>query len=161
MVSHSHSHTHKNQKDIEKEKLLKERLDSIKYYETFINETLNVDLNKSIEDREKVLENLENYLELKSNIELLIENKMDSMKTMINLGSECYVKARVQDTSYIYVDIGLGIHVKYTLEEAIKFINEKETFLNKTVENQTKKINQIKTKIDLIQNGLKELKHLE
>ncbi|EGC30884.1 hypothetical protein DICPUDRAFT_83203 [Dictyostelium purpureum] len=151
----------KKQQQLEDQRLQKERIESIKYYEEFINDTLQVDLERVIGEREKIMENLENYLELKSNIELIEENKMESMKTMINLGSECYAKARVPDTKYIYVNIGLGVHVRYTLKEALNFIDEKESFLNTRIETLTKRINQVKTKIDLVQKGIQDLKSLD
>lgn len=40
-------------------------------------------------------------LELKSNINLLQENKMESLKTKINLGSEFYMQAKVYASNNI------------------------------------------------------------
>ncbi|KAF2073250.1 hypothetical protein CYY_005447 [Polysphondylium violaceum] len=144
---------------IENEKLLRERIEYIDYYERFI-QNLHIDLERLMIEREKIAEDIENYSELKSNIELIKENKLNSMKTMINLGLECYVQAKVEDTNSIFIDVGLGIHVKFNLNEGIQFINQKEAYLNVKLDNYTKKINQIKTKIDLMQKGINDLNAL-
>jgi prefoldin subunit 5 len=49
---------------------------------------------------------------------------------MVNLSSEFYVQANVEDTSKIFVHIGLGFHPELTLDEALKFIETKETIMN-------------------------------
>jgi len=59
---------------------------------------------------------------------------------MVNLGSEFYVQAKVPDTSRIYVNVGLGFHVEFSLPEAIAFIDKREEYLNKTIETAGKKI---------------------
>jgi prefoldin subunit 5 len=35
------------------------------------------------------------------------------------------------DTQYIYVNVGFGFHVQFTLEEALGFIEKKEKHLQK------------------------------
>lgn len=87
-------------------------------------------------------------LELKSNIDLLQTNQLSSFKTKINLGNEFYMQAKVYvssneneltnsiyrpDTSRIFVNIGLGFHVEFTLPEALEFVDKKERTLTKYV----------------------------
>ncbi len=86
-------------------------------------------------------------LELKSSIELLQANKVTSMKTMVDLGCDFYMKAKVYefffhhsitslnlnrpDISKIFVLVGLGFHVEFTLPEALAFVDKKEQILSK------------------------------
>jgi prefoldin subunit 5 len=97
------------------------------------------------------------------------------MKTMVNLGSEFYVKAKMYealfhysnwcspDTSRVFVNIGLGFHLEFTVNEAVSFIEEKEKQLNKyfheyllvltdfrNAEELTTKASAIKAKIKLV-----------
>jgi len=122
-------------------------------------------------------------LELRNNIELLKNNQLKEIKTMIDLGSHFYVKAKVSalllmkrerqrtsqifnllncrfDTSRIYVHVGLGFHVEFTLDEALKFIDVKEKHINIYIEELTKKINKIRAQINYMYQGIKELKQM-
>ncbi|KAK9682245.1 hypothetical protein RND81_10G060700 [Saponaria officinalis] len=67
----------------------------------------------------------------KQNIQDLEKNSVTSLKTLINLGSEVYAQEEVPDTRYIFVDVGFGFHVEFTLSEAINFISAKEQWLAK------------------------------
>ncbi|KYR01139.1 prefoldin alpha subunit family protein [Tieghemostelium lacteum] len=139
------------------EEMLKSRMDSVSYYQNFIKEKLQVDLDRSIQNKAKILEDLESYLDLKSNIELIQENQLKEMKTMINLGCECYVKAKVPDTTMINVNVGLDIYVQYSLDDALKFIETREIYLSKQAEQLTTIIYMIQTKIDLILQSINDL----
>jgi hypothetical protein len=95
-------------------------------------------------------------LELRNNIEMLKQNNLKKITTMVNLGSHFYVKTKMYfyfsilflnlfqrsesllfssyspDATRIYVNVGLGFHVEFTLDEALKFIEVKEKYLNKS-----------------------------
>ncbi|KAK9705854.1 hypothetical protein RND81_07G087200 [Saponaria officinalis] len=67
----------------------------------------------------------------KKNIQDLEKNSVTSLKTLINLGSEVYAQGEVPDTRHIFVDVGFGFNVEFTLSEAINFILAKEQWLAK------------------------------
>jgi prefoldin subunit 5 len=75
------------------------------------------------------------------------------MTTMVDVGSECFVQAKMfvlpllsdhmypspdligymfcrEDTSKIFVNVGMGFHAEMTLDEALQFIATKEKELN-------------------------------
>ncbi|EGG24149.1 prefoldin alpha subunit family protein [Cavenderia fasciculata] len=161
---HQHSNSSSGPSPIQQltsAQLQRERVESIEHYKHFITDTLLVDLETFEEKKEELAIELEGYLELKSNIELMIENDMKELKTMMNIGSECYVKAKVYDTSKIFVNIGMGVSVQYTLGEAIEFINKKEDYLNQHIEKYTKKVHSIRGKISLIEKGINDLASLK
>lgn len=72
-------------------------------------------------------------LELRNHILLIKEQKLDTLSTMVNLSSEFFVQAKVEDTSKIFVHVGLGFHPELTLDEALTFIEEKEKLMNECV----------------------------
>jgi len=91
---------------------------------------------------------------------MFLEEDMKEVKTMINLGSEFYVQAKIPDTSRIFVNIGLGFHVEFTLKEALIFIDVKEKHLTKYADDMTEQAAKVKTKIKLMYHGIAELLNL-
>jgi prefoldin subunit 5 len=165
------------------DELHQEREEKIREFEEHIQNKLKVDLEKLLQIRERQYFELSTYLELRNNIELLKNNQLKEIKTMIDLGSHFYVKAKVSalllmkrerqrtsqifnllncrfDTSRIYVHVGLGFHVEFTLDEALKFIDVKEKHINIYIEELTKKINKIRAQINYMYQGIKELKQM-
>eukprot|EP00026_Physarum_polycephalum_P020749 Phypoly_transcript_23533.p1 GENE.Phypoly_transcript_23533~~Phypoly_transcript_23533.p1 ORF type:complete len:158 (+),score=24.35 Phypoly_transcript_23533:26-475(+) len=136
------------------------RAAKITEYENFINTKLMVDLKDVESSRDSLFEQISQYLELKSNITLLQENKLSSMNTKINLGSEFYMQAKVPDTSKIFVNVGLGFHVEFTLPEAIAFIDKKEAALTTKANALTESAGAIRARIKLMYQGIHELRAL-
>lgn len=132
----------------------------IEQYETFVDKRLKPDLVVAIGLRDKVLEQQKVYSDLARNIKLLQEQKLTKLRTMINLGSEVYGQAEVLDATRIFVDIGLGFHAEFTLDEALGFISTKDKMLSKQVEQHTAQVANIKAQIKLVVEGLKELMNL-
>jgi prefoldin subunit 5 len=51
------------------------------------------------------------YRELLCSIKAMQELNQTELKTLVNLGAEFYIRAKVRDPSRIYVDIGLGFYL--------------------------------------------------
>jgi len=129
--------------------------------EQFLDERLKGELERLMKYRETLYEQLSEYLSLRNNIQMLKDRSLKEIRTMMNLGSEFYVQTKVPDTSRIYVNVGLGIHVEYTLDEALTFLNVKERQLNRTADDVTKRIVRVKADIKLVLQALSELMQLE
>lgn len=132
----------------------------IEQYEAFVDKRLKPDLVAAIAQRDKVLEQQKIYSDLAKNIKLLQEQKMTKMRTMINLGSEVYAQAEVPDATRLFVDIGLGFHAEFTLDEALEFISAKDKVLSNQVNQQTAQVANIKAQIKLVVEGIRELMNL-
>ncbi|XP_023691602.1 protein UXT [Paramormyrops kingsleyae] len=130
-------------------------------YETFINEVLKRDLQKVLEQRDDVYEKIAQYLQLKNTIESLQEAGSKELKTEVDLGCNFYVQAHVPDSSMIFVAVGYGFFVEFTLPEALKFIEKKTNQLTKYTEALTKDSAKIKANIRLVLEGLRELQGLK
>lgn len=127
-------------------------------------------------------ERIAQCLELRNNVTLLQEEQQRSLKTMINLGSDFYVQAFVYahpfahehappgalhharasavcrpDTSYMYVNIGLGFHAQMTLDEASAFSTQREAALSESVEALNKRAAQLKARIKIVIGAIDEL----
>eukprot|EP00850_Spirogloea_muscicola_P009131 SM000050S17056 [mRNA] locus=s50:645771:646680:+ [translate_table: standard] len=95
--------------------------------------------------------------DLAKSIGLIQQQKLTRMRSMVSLGSEVYMQADVPDTSRIFVNVGLGFHVEFTLPEAISFAATKEQHLKKRADAQTARIVDLKAQIKLVTEGIREL----
>ncbi|XP_038060711.1 protein UXT-like [Patiria miniata] len=132
-------------------------------YEKFVNEVLRRDLQRVLEERDKIYEQAAHYLQLKTTIDKLQEANLakDGLKTKVDLGCNFYVQANIPDATRIYILVGFGFFVEFTLPEALKFIDKKCKHLTSLSDKLTKDSAEIKANIKLVYEGLRELQHLE
>jgi prefoldin subunit 5 len=98
-------------------------------YETFISDALQRDLQKVLDHRDKVYEQLSVYLQLRHVIERLQETNHSELYMQVDLGCNFFVDTVVPDTSRIYVALGYVFFLELTLAEALKFIDRKSSLL--------------------------------
>nr|XP_033780132.1 protein UXT isoform X1 [Geotrypetes seraphini]XP_033780140.1 protein UXT isoform X1 [Geotrypetes seraphini]XP_033780151.1 protein UXT isoform X1 [Geotrypetes seraphini] len=98
-------------------------------YEKFINEVLQRDLSKVLEQRDEVNKTIAEYLQLKNTLERLQELDDKALKTEVDLGCNFFVCAEVPDSSRIFMAVGYGFFAELTLEEALRFIEKKSKLL--------------------------------
>eukprot|EP00007_Cunea_sp_BSH-02190019_P001356 CAMPEP_0174244794 /NCGR_PEP_ID=MMETSP0417-20130205/36678_1 /TAXON_ID=242541 /ORGANISM="Mayorella sp, Strain BSH-02190019" /LENGTH=149 /DNA_ID=CAMNT_0015324519 /DNA_START=28 /DNA_END=474 /DNA_ORIENTATION=+ len=125
------------------------REEKIHQYEVFINDRLKVDLEHTLAQRETIYKTISEYLKLKNNLELIQAENLSKLKALVNLGADCFVQAKVPDTTYVYVHIGLGFHCQFTLDEAIEFIGKREAHLSEQAEELSVKSAEISARIKL------------
>ena len=65
--------------------------------------------------------------------------------------------ARRPDTSWVYVDVGLGFHAQMTPAEAIAFSTRREAKLNEAAEARTERAAQLKAQIKLTIGAIDEI----
>lgn len=136
--------------------------EKIQQYEHFLSNVLRQDLKEELERRDKLFEDIANHSQLKQTIDcILLANCDEGLRTQVDLGSNFYVQAHVPDVSHIYVNVGLGIHIELTLEEAQTFIDKRLKILNKKVQQSTKKSAKIKGDIKYVYELLKQLQGLD
>jgi len=126
-------------------------------FEKFIEERLKVDLQNVSKAQDKLQAQLGTLRDLRNTIVIIQKGHMDELTTMVDLGSQFYVQALIPDTSRIYVEVGLGFHVEYTLDEALSFIAKKECYLNEFAESLNQKGVNIKSHIQQMYEGIAEL----
>ncbi|XP_041459176.1 protein UXT homolog [Lytechinus variegatus] len=131
-------------------------------YERFVNEVLRKDLEKVLASRDEIFSQIAEYLQLKTTIEKIQETgyENEELKTQIDLGCNFYAQAKVQDPSMIFVHVGFGFFVEFTLKEALKFIDKKTKHLTQYSEKLTQDSAKIKAHIKLVYEGLREIQNL-
>lgn len=133
-------------------------------FETFLNETLRPDLKATLEERDKLYEEIAEYLSLKNSIEAIKFAELPEgqpLKTKVDLGCNFYAKAKVKNPQKVFVDVGLGLFVELTHVEALNFIEKRTKSLDEKVEKLTQESSKIKANIKLVLHGLRELQGLD
>lgn len=140
-----------------------EKFDKITRYEEFLNEVLRKDLKETLERREEVYCLVSEYMELQTVVEKLEKAKAfepptsTKLRTRVEIGCNFYVQANITDLDKIIVDVGCGIWIPMNRDEASKFIVEKLKVLNTQVSSLTQQELQIKAKINIVLQGIREL----
>ncbi|KAJ3172492.1 hypothetical protein HDU88_005820 [Geranomyces variabilis] len=133
----------------------------IKKYEAFVNDRLRPDLQQSLDARDKVYDTISEYLKLRNQIELLQSQKLTELKTMMDVGCEFFMQAKIPSLEYIYVQIGLDTHAELTFDQALAFINKKETLLLKSAERHTEAASKIRAQIKMVLTTIEKILQLE
>lgn len=136
--------------------------EKIQNYEHFLNNVLRQDLKEELERRDKLYQDIADHSQLKQSINCIIQAESnEGLRTQVDLGSNFYVQAHIPDVSRIYVNVGLGIHIELTLEEALVFIDKRLKILNEKVSTSTKKSAKIKGDIRYVYELLRQLQGLD
>ena len=140
----------------------------VQKYETFLNEKLKNDLKATHEARDKLYQEIVEYVQLKQLIDSLRRqqqqptsaSKKNILKTRMDLGCNFYAQAVVPDCSRIYVCVGYGYYLEMTLDEAYTFVEQKIKLLTQKSQMYHKDSAKIKAHIRLVMEALREIQHL-
>lgn len=91
----------------------------------------------------------------------LLQGGCKPLKSLVDLGSEVYCQAQVQDTSSVYISIGLGFHLECSLDEAPRVIELRRAVARAKLEDATTQSAKIRAHIKLVEGGLMELMNLK
>ncbi|KAG2210314.1 hypothetical protein INT47_003299 [Mucor saturninus] len=133
----------------------------IKKYDEFIARTLKPSLKQELDERDLIFNSISEYQKLNLQIETIEENDLKELKTMVDLGSQFYVQAHIPDTRYIYVNVGFGFHVQFTLDEAKAYIVKKEAHLQRLADKHTVEADKIRAHIKMALEAMSEIIMME
>ena len=102
--------------------------------ESFVNEYLRNDLKEYEKHINLMNAEIMEYIQLKSMIEQIQTNRSDGFKTQVDIGGNCFVQAKVDNTEMMLVNVGLNHFVEFTLDEALKFTKFKVKMLTNQVD---------------------------
>eukprot|EP00908_Phaeocystis_cordata_P027354 Transcript_991.p3 GENE.Transcript_991~~Transcript_991.p3 ORF type:complete len:160 (-),score=59.97 Transcript_991:612-1091(-) len=134
-----------------------QRSSKVQEFEGLINEQLKAELQRVLDERDRLYEQIAHLMQLRNNMSAMQEQNRGSLKTMVDLGRNFYVQARIPDTSWVYVDVGLGFHAQMTPAEAIAFSTRREAKLNEAAEARTERAAQLKAQIKLTIGAIDEI----
>ncbi|CAO3639234.1 unnamed protein product [Mucor hiemalis] len=116
----------------------------MKKYDEFIALKLKPSLKQELDERDLIFNSISEYQKLKAQIETIEENKLTELK-------QC------PDTQYIYINVGFGFHVQFTLAEAKEFIRKKELHLQGLADKHTVEADKIRAHIKMALEAMSEI----
>jgi hypothetical protein len=106
-------------------------------YQDLVDTKLRPHLAGAIRRKEALLGEINDYQELAGNIDLLQRQHAAAghteLKTMVDVGSDCFVQAKVEDSSRLFVHVAMGFQLEMTLDEALAFTGVKDAHLKRWV----------------------------
>lgn len=131
-------------------------------YESFVNDVLKEDLRIVHDKYDRTNREIGEWLQLKRTINGLKDVRTEEgFKTKTDVGTDVYVQVVVPDPSKILVDVGSGVYVEYTEQEALRFIDKRLELLEKQVAIVKKDSAKIKSRIKLVLHGIRELSNIK
>ena len=128
-----------------------------KRLESEVHNNLAPALQNALDEHDLIHERIRDLQEPRDSLNLIRDEKLESIVAKVNLADEFYVDAHVTDTSRLYVDVGLGFNVEMTLDEALSFCDTRESKLTFTARALADEAAELKAKIKLIVGAIDEL----
>ena len=72
-----------------------QRSSKVQEFEGLINEQLKAELQRVLDERDRLYEQIAHLMQLRNNMSAMQEQNRGSLKTMVNLGRNFYVQARM------------------------------------------------------------------
>jgi prefoldin subunit 5 len=106
-------------------------------YSTFITNTLQPQLKQAVTAREETEEEICEYFKLRNSLQMIIDSNIDDAKpinTFVDISHQTlFCNATISNPLTVYVNIGFGFHVEFTINEAISFIDKRILYLKNDV----------------------------
>ena len=126
------------------------RAQKVEQYEDLLNERLRAELKALHDERDVLNEKAAQFMQLRTSVQQLIDERQSSLKTMVDLGNGFFVQAKVPDTSMIQVNVGLGFHAQLTLQEAVGLCEQREAHYKTAAFALTERVARTKARIKLV-----------
>lgn len=130
-------------------------------FESYINDVLKEDLKKIHAAWERKTADSCEWVKLKTMIQTMQESKMSSFKAKMDIGANIYAQVCVPDTSNIIINLGAGVFVEFTLEEALQIIETRINILKKELDVINDASCDVKARIKLVLHGIQELENIK
>ena len=100
-------------------------------YEAFLEQQLLPDLNHCLQIREGLLSDVQELMITRQQLQVMKEsmalNGKQPLKTMMNVGCDFFMKAKIDDPSKVVMAIGGNVFPELTIEEGLQFLLKKES----------------------------------
>merc|ERR1712187_300896 len=111
-------------------------------------------LKKIMIDRTEILKDHKEFVLLFNNIKQLIIQDIKKMRLIINLGPNVYVHAKVSDSKFFYIKVGLGFYVDCSWKEGLTVMGAQLKRIENLVDDFTTSISKTKSQIQFIEKNL-------
>lgn len=121
----------------------------VEEYSKFVDEVLRPDL-IALEAAELETEHeIRDYSNLRRDLQDLRITKTASFNPSVDLGHQVvFCEGSVDDTSKLFVHVGMGFHAELTLDEAASFCEKRSAFLREVLSYRREKTQTVRTHLD-------------
>ncbi|EFN75499.1 protein UXT homolog [Harpegnathos saltator] len=132
-------------------------------FEAFVNDVLKADLAQLSDKLDSKNADIAEFIQLKSIITTFQNTDIEKtgFKTQVDIGNSFFVQAQVTDASKILLNIGLGLYVEFTLNEALVVINVRIKLLEGQIANLRRAIARTNAHIKLILLCIRNIKGIK
>ncbi|KAL7442777.1 hypothetical protein ACHAXM_008406 [Skeletonema potamos] len=103
-------------------------------YSSFITNTLQPKLQLAVKDREETEAEICEYAQLRNKLQWIETGADGPINTLVDISHQTiYCNATISNPRTVYVHIGFGFHVEFTIQEAISFIDKRILYLQNNV----------------------------
>jgi len=132
-------------------------LDEVIKYRKFVHERLVPDLNASIERRDALKAELEEYTDLEQSLTASTSEQQGATE-LVHLGADVYAEGRVHDPHIVYLSIGLGFYVQCTPNEGLEIARVKMGALREAKARAEESATSIRRRIGFFKHMIDEVK---
>eukprot|EP01147_Barroeca_monosierra_P003090 gene3091-8194_t len=114
-----------------------------------------------LKQRDDLTTEMSNYSKLKTMIHTILQDgEVKSLRTQVDLGHSFFCQADIPKTKRIFVNVGFGFHVEFTLSEAVEFAEERLQLLKIRCDCITDRLAEVSALIRIVKEALCELQNL-
>ena len=128
-------------------------------FQHFITAKLKPDLATTLQRRDALYTTTAQYVQLRHNLQHLIASNTKHFTARVDVspGCDAFVRAEVDSTEVVCVEVGLGFRVEMGLGEAVAVCEAREAWLERRAEVLTERASVISAHIKLVYEGIAEL----
>ncbi|CAI5747302.1 unnamed protein product [Peronospora destructor] len=134
---------------------------ALQRYMAFVEEVLRPQLKQTLAHRDALAQEVHEYEELRELLQELTNPKLQSVHTLLDIGERFHVRAKVDDTSLVTVDIGLNFHVEMTVPEAQIFVQKHLFCLTEKRNKWQEKAREISNHVNQVIDSIQQLAALQ
>mmetsp|Transcript_20120 Transcript_20120/g.36152 ORF Transcript_20120/g.36152 Transcript_20120/m.36152 type:complete len:149 (-) Transcript_20120:69-515(-) len=135
----------------------KEFVQEVKKFEDFKRNELDPELIRLTEIKNKLINDLEEWTKLETDIKKNIKNQPKSLEVYADLGEQVFSKAVVNDVNKINLNIGMGFFVECSLEESLNIIEIRKSSLSDQMKKHDNKLLETKDHLAKVSKAFLEL----
>lgn len=132
-------------------------------FEAYVDNVLKSDLAQLAKKIDAKNTDLAEFIQLKLLITTFQNRNMTKtgFKTQVDIGSNFFIEAHVPDASKIFLDVGLGHYIEFTLEEALIVINVRTKLLEQQIAHLRKAVAKTNAYIKLILLTIRDIQGIK
>ncbi|CAH0491561.1 unnamed protein product [Peronospora farinosa] len=134
---------------------------ALQRYIAFVEEVLRPQLRQTLAHRDALAQEVHEYQKLRELLQELTNLKLQSLHTLLDIGERFHVRAKVDDTSLVTVDIGLNFHVEMTVLEAQIFVQKHLFHLTEKRNKWQEKAREVADHVNLVLASIQQLAALQ